>query len=98
MAEGELAPARVVEQVDLVENEQPRTLRRADLREHLVHSVELRDQLILGSRGVRHVQNQVRLQSLLERGGERVHQLVRQLADEADRVREQVAATAYLEG
>ena len=44
------------------------------------------------------MQDQVGVQRLLERGRERLHQLVRQLADEADRVGEQVAAPGDLEG
>jgi hypothetical protein len=43
------------------------------------------------------MQDQVRVQRLLERRGERVDELVGQLSDEADRVREQVGATADLE-
>ena len=43
------------------------------------------------------MQDQVGVERLLERRGERVDQLVRQLADEADGVGEQVRAAADLE-
>ena len=51
----------------------------------------------LGRRGVEHVREQLRAARLLERGRERVHQLVGQLADEADRVRQQVRPAAQLQ-
>ena len=94
VAEGQLAAAIVVDGVDLVEREQPRHLRGADLREHLVDGGEPVEQLVLRHRRVDHVHDQVGLERLLERRGERVDQLVRQLADEADGVGEQVVATA----
>jgi hypothetical protein len=54
--------------------------------------------LLLGNRGVHHVHDQVGAERLLERRREGLHQLVRQLADEADGVSEQVLATRDLEG
>ena len=65
--------------------------------EHVVDGGEHLAQLLLRHGGVRHVQDQVGLERLLERGGERLHELVRQLADEADRVGQQVAAAGDLE-
>ena len=44
--------------------------------------------------GVEHVREQLGAARLLERRGERVDQLVGQLADEADRVRQQVGPPA----
>ena len=89
-AERELAAALVVEQVHLVQREQARALGGADLGEHVLHGGEHLVQLLLRHRGVGHVQDQVGLQRLLERGAERLDELVRQLADEADGVGEQV--------
>ena len=97
MAELELAAAVVVQQVDLVQRQQPRPLAGADLVEHVVDGRQLGGQLVLRGRGVRHVQDQVRGQRLLERRAEGLDQLMGKLADEADSVGQQVAATADLE-
>ena len=82
----ELAASLLVELVHLVQHEQARLLGGADLDEHVVHGVDHREQLVLRHGRVHHVQDQVRVERLLERGGERVHELMRKLADEADRV------------
>ena len=78
-------------------HQQPRAVARPGLVEHVVHRGEHLVQLALRHRGVGHVHDQVGAERLLERRGERLHQLVRQLADEADGVGEQVAAPGDLE-
>ena len=65
-----------------------RRSRRAPRRPRASHLV----QLLLRHGGIGHVHDQVRVQRLLERRLERLHQLVRQLADEADGVGQQVVA------
>ena len=87
----------VVQQVDLVEGEQARPVPRTDLVEHVVHRGHHLVHVALGRRGVHHVHDQVRAHRLLERGREGLHELVRELADEADRVREQVLPAGDLE-
>ena len=53
--------------------------------------------LVLGGRGIHHVQHEIGHERLLERGGEALDELVRQPADEADRVRDEIAAAVVLE-
>ena len=62
-------------------------VRQPELFEDGLHRLDLL--LGLGARGVDDVEQQVGLPGLLERGLERGDQRVRQVADEADRVREQ---------
>ena len=91
-AEGEGVAPLLVDGVDLVEGEQARSLARAGLDQHVVHRRNHLVQLVLGYRGVGHVDDQVGPQRLLERRRERIHERVGQLADEADGVGDQVAA------
>ena len=73
--------------IGLVQHQELRPLVRADLLQHRRHRrLALLDPV---RRGVDHVQQQVRLRHLLERGAERRDQRVRQLLDEADRVDQQ---------
>ena len=76
--------ARVVDAVDLVEHQDLRQVGGADLGQHAVDLVDV----FVAPRiaDVDHVQQQRRLARLGERGLERRHQLVRQLADETDGV------------
>ena len=69
----------------------------APISTSLLHGVQHLVQLPLGHGGVGHVQEQVCLQGLLERGREGVDELVGQLSDEADGVGEQVLAPLDLE-
>ena len=97
MAERELAAALVVDDVDLVEGDHARPVVGADLLEDLVDRPDHLRQLIFGEGGVDHVHHEVGAQGLLERRPERVHQLVRELADEADGVGQQKPPAADLE-
>ena len=96
-AERQLTAVLFVEEVDLVEGEQPGGLARPGLAEHLVDGGDHLVQLALGDRGIGHVHDQIRPQRLLERGREGLHELVGQLANEADGVGEQVGAPRDLE-
>src|SRR6202043_1538092 len=82
----------VVEQIRLVENEQPRALAGADLLERVLDGAHHRGDLPFGGARAANVQDQRRTAGLLERRRERVDQLVGQLADEADGVAEEVGA------
>ena len=73
--------------IALIEHADARRVRRAELVDEPVDDLRLR--LPLGVREVDHVQEHVGIRQLLERGLERLDQVRRQLADEADRVREQ---------
>ena len=73
--------------IDLVEDMEHGTIVGTKLIEHRVHDTPLL--LPLRMARVDHVQQQIRLTHFLERRAERRDQMVRQLADEADRVREQ---------
>ena len=86
MAQRDLAALLLVEQVGLVEHQQPRLLAGADLLQHLVDRVHVGAPPLLGRRGVDHVEDQVGEHGLLQRRLERLDQLVGQLLDEADRV------------
>ena len=73
--------------IALIEHADARRVRRAELVDEPVDDGGLR--LPLGVREVDHVQEHIGIRQLLERGLERLDQVRRQLADEADRVREQ---------
>ena len=90
-------PLVLVEQVGLVEDEQPRLVAGADLLEHRVDRPHVGQPPLLRRRRVDHVQDQVGEHRLLERRLEGLDQLVGQLLDEADRVGEQVVAAGELE-
>ena len=77
MAERQLAAALLVEQVGLVEHEQPRRVADADLLEHVVDGARHRLELLLGLVRIDDVEHEVGELGLLERGGERVDELVR---------------------
>ncbi len=96
-AEGQLAAPLGVQQVNLVEREHARRIACADLVEHLVDGGHHQVHLLLRHRGVDHVQDQVGAEGLLQRRRERLDELVRQLADEADRVRHEVLPARDLE-
>ena len=74
-------------QVGLVERHQLGDVVGADLGEHLAHRPHVAADV--GGAGVDHVDQQVGVDRHVERRPERLHELVRQLADEADGVGEQ---------
>ena len=90
------APERV-HQVDLVDHELHRHVRGADLGQdpfdRSAHLVEL----LVGRRTIDQVEDEIGHEGLLERRGEALDQLVRQAADEAHRVGQQVLAAVDLE-
>ena len=98
MVELGLAPLLLAQEVDLVEDQQPRLLARADLRQDAVDCLHVGEPPLLRGGGVDHVQDQVGEDGLLERRLESLNQLVGQLFDETDRVGEQVVAAGELEG
>jgi hypothetical protein len=73
--------------IDLVEDVEHGPLVRTELIEDSVHDMTLL--LPLRMAGVDHVQQQIGLPYFLERRAERGNEMVRQLADEADGIREQ---------
>ena len=81
-------PRRLVGEVGLVEHDLLGHVARTDLGDHLAHGRELRGGIGVG--GVDDVQDEVGVLHLLQRRAERLHQLVRQVADEADRVDQRV--------
>ena len=89
--------AKRVDEVDLVEDELDGQLASTDLRQDAVHGGDrlLHPVVVLG--GVDDVEDEVRQQRLLERGGEALDQLVREAPDEPDRVGHEVAAAVVLE-
>ena len=74
-------------QVDLVVDQEDRVRGEAEIVERLARALHL--VLQGGGGGIDHVNQQVGLRGLLERAPERSHQVVRQLADEPDRVGDQ---------
>src|SRR5688572_1650746 len=74
------------EQIHLVVYENLGNVACADLGEYLVDLDHLL--VVVGMSSVDHVQQQVRLHGLFERGAKRGNQRVRQAADETDRVRD----------
>ena len=93
-AGGQSRARRRIDQVDLVHDEQAGHLARADLREHVGDRLLMGPDLVGRQARVGHDEQQVGGARLLERRGEGVDQKVRQLADEADRVGDQVVAVA----
>ncbi len=79
MAQAQLVALDLVEQVDLVEHEQPRAIAGADLLERLLDGVLHDLGLLLGCGGVEHVREQIGAARLLERCSERVDELVGKL-------------------
>jgi hypothetical protein len=65
--------------------------------QHLPDCGDVLVQLLVGRRRVDDVEYQVRDERLLERGREALDELVRQAADEADRVGDEVAPPVVLE-
>ena len=94
MAEGQLAAAVCVDQVDLVERQQAWRIAGADLLEHVLDRPHHLHQFVLRGGRIRDVHDQVGQPRLLQGGAERVHELVGQLADEADRIGDQERAPA----
>ncbi len=89
--------ALLVEQVELVEDDQPRRVAHADLLQHSSTARIATARPLLRRGRVDDVEDQVGDHGLLERRLERLDELMRQLADEADRVGEQVVAAVVLE-
>ena len=71
-------------QVNLVVHLQPRHGVCADVRQHRLHLLDAAAALGVG--GINHVQQQAGLAGFLQRGAERRHQVVRQIAHKSDRV------------
>ncbi len=86
-----------VDLIDLVQHELDRQLGRADPRQYALHGRNHLGKLLLGSRRVRDMEDEIRHECFLERGGEALDELVREPADEADRVGQQIAPPAFLE-
>ena len=97
VAEGELGAALGVDRVGLVEHEHARAVGGVDLLEHVFDRARHLHQRLLGLARVDDVQHEVGQRGLLERRRERVHELVRQLADEADGVGHQERAALQLQ-
>ena len=81
----------VVDEVRLVEDHDLGDVARADVADHVAHRLQLRGRI--GVRGIDDVHDDIGVADLLERRAERLDELVRQVADEADRVGERVDAT-----
>ena len=92
MGEEQLQAPLGVDRVALVEHEQARAVAGADGLERLVDGAHHLGHVLLGRRGVDDVQDEVGLARLVQRRGEGVDDLMGQLADEADGVRQQVRA------
>src|ERR1041385_1775138 len=77
----------VFQEIDLVEHEDFRDVFHSELVEHLIDD----DALLFPRRraGIDHVEKEVGLACLLERGAERCDQVVRELANESHSVRDQ---------
>ena len=90
-------PGKRVEAVDLVQRQQHRQRRCADLVQHRVDRVQLLDEPLLRLRRIGHVHDEVGDERLLQRRGEAFDELMRQAADEADRVGDEVAPSVVLE-
>src|SRR3954454_2473543 len=86
-----------VDGVDLVQDQLDGQLRGADLAEHALDGPQHLVEPLLGGRGVGDVNDEIGDQRLLERGREALDELMRQSADEADGVGEQVAAPVDVE-
>ena len=91
---GELETAVGIGQVGLAQDQQPRHVVGADLGQHLVDGGGHHHQLVLVGGAVDDVEDQIGEPRLLERRAERLDQLVRKLANEADGVGHQVVAAA----
>src|SRR5262245_7975578 len=79
-----LGPCLLVQEVDLVEDEEPRNFRVPELAEDPLHGRDLG--LVSRMRPVHEVDEQVGVLDLLERRTEGVDQVLRQVADEPHRV------------
>ncbi len=93
----EPAAAERVDPVDLVQHELDGQLAGADLVQHVVDRRALAVLLVVGRGRVDDVQHHVGDERLLERRREALDELVRQPADEADGVGDEVAAAVVLE-
>jgi hypothetical protein len=96
--ERELPPVLFVEQVNLVHDEQAGSRAGPDLLQDRVRRSDRVGPLGVGLRAIHHVENEVGEDRLLEGGLEGLNELMRQLANEPDRVGEQIPATLVLEG
>lgn len=76
---------RRLRRVRLVINIDPRRIRRAELREHILHHARLH--IRIRACAVDYMQDQRGAAHLLKRGMERPHKVVRQFVDKAHRVR-----------
>ena len=93
----EPAAAQRVDRVDLVQHELARQVGGADLGSTASTASDLLVEPLVGRRRVDDVQDEVGDERLLERRREALDELVRQPADEADGVGDQVAAAVVLE-
>jgi len=83
-------PLVLREEVRLVEDDELAGVARADVADHVAHRLQLRRGV--GVRAVDDVEDDVGLADLLERRAERLDELMRQVAHEADRVGQRVGA------
>jgi succinyl-diaminopimelate desuccinylase len=90
-------PGQRVERIDLVQHELDRDVVSSDLGQDGTHCGDGLGQPLLGEGGIRDVEDEIGDECLLERGGEALHELRRQPADESDRVRHEVALPVVLE-
>ena len=89
--------AQRVDRVDLVQHELERQVVGADLVQDGLDRRDLLVEALVGRRRVDDVQDEVGDERLLERRREALDELVRQPADEADRVGDEVPAAVVLE-
>ena len=93
----EMPAVLAVDRVDLVDHELDGQLVGPDLVQHAVDRCDLLDERVLGHRAVDDMEDEIGDERLLERRSEALDQLMRQAADEADGVGDEVAAAVVLE-
>src|SRR2546430_2263955 len=77
----------ILDTIHLVENHHLDFIHNADLLEHRAHGLDLHERL--GERGVHNVKKKIRGEHLLEGRVKALDEAVREVADEADGVREE---------
>ena len=97
MVQPHLLALGVIQQVRLVEDEQPRTVAGADLLQHRVDRPHVGQAPLLRRGGIDDVQDQIGEDGLLQGRLEGLDQLMRQFLDEADGVGQQVVAAGELD-
>src|SRR5581483_3217012 len=90
-------PPERVDGIGLVQDELDGQFVRADLPQDSIDGRDLLDELLLGGRSVDDVENEVGDERFFERRGEALDELMRQAADESDRVGDEITAAFVLE-